>query len=318
MTNENFLAFYPTLPYMAVDKGDLENNPNEQTFNSQMAEIVFEDIKPEYTLRFWRDGRILLRLHNLEIPENSETLERNQTESIIEHYINLLNILNLFLDSALIEIERVHYFRVNEITINHSFICYSRGEDIATQSWSRHYQERRFWSTHNQCVPIGISAEIYISRVVSRSTLERVSSNFERVFSDSNLTKDIALLSRSLSAYQSLSNETSFTIAWFIIEGKCRQIVRDNQLLATPCNINDESRIYEIINFLNNQRLISNEVSGQAHQCRIIRNDISHRNSNFSLQTTNTLNCLQLAHTLIQNYFNFQFRIGLSRHALPF
>ncbi|TXH60579.1 MAG: hypothetical protein E6Q84_04465 [Thiothrix sp.] len=318
MTVERFLAFYPSMPYIAVDKGDLENNPDEQTFNRQMAEIVFEKIKPDYTLKFSRDGRVLLRLHHLEIPDMADSLSVEQADTLTEFYIDLLNIINLLLDSALIEVEKTHYFRISEITINHCFTSDNQGEGIATQSWSQYYQERRFWSTHSSHLPIGISAGIFINRVVSQATLERLASNFECIFSNTILIKDIALLTRSLAAYQALSNEASFTMAWFAVESKLRQLAHDNRQQVGGCKMNEKTNISIVINCLKRRGLISPDIATKADDLRKIRNKVSHRDPNFNLSTVNTRECLALAHTLIQNYFNFQFRIGFARNHLPF
>lgn len=323
MTVERFLAFYPSMPYMAVNKGDLENNPDEQTFNRQMAEIVFEHIRPDYTLKFSRDGRVLLRLHQLEIPETADNLSIEAAETLTEHYIDLLNVINLLLDSALIEMENTHYFRISEITINHVFTCeYENqrwvGEGIATQSWSEGRQRDRFWSTHNPHLPIEISAGIFQNRVISIATLESLALNFERIASNTILTKDLALLARSLAAYQAISNEASFTMAWFAVESKLRQLARDNIHLRSGHKINNKTKVGVIINFLKRESLIPPNIADKADDLREVRNKVSHRDPNFFLSTDNTRECVELAHTLIQNYFNFQFRMGLSRNELPF
>jgi hypothetical protein len=66
MPGQDFIAFYPSLPFWAGSKVNFSDQTKKNWFYDQMAEEVFSKSTEKYTLKVCRDGRIMLRIEAFE------------------------------------------------------------------------------------------------------------------------------------------------------------------------------------------------------------------------------------------------------------
>jgi len=66
MSDVNFIGFYPSKRYWAVDKVELGPDSDLGAAMKLMAEVVFSKVSGTHTIEMCRDGRVMLRVEALE------------------------------------------------------------------------------------------------------------------------------------------------------------------------------------------------------------------------------------------------------------
>ena len=94
MANYHLTAFYPSRPFWAASKVDFSNQSADGWFHNQMVEEVFSRTTDTHTIKVCRDGRIMLRIEELEEPENSQVPKR--IEESVKRWGEYLDFLNAF------------------------------------------------------------------------------------------------------------------------------------------------------------------------------------------------------------------------------
>ena len=120
---ESYSGFYPSRPYWAGSKVDFSVPRVEGWFHDQMSEIVYATSIPDrLSLKISRDGKILIRLNELEPPEGGEIIQPvGVLVKLWGTYLDYLNCFYLLLDSAVTEIDNFALFNLHEITTRDAF-----------------------------------------------------------------------------------------------------------------------------------------------------------------------------------------------------
>lgn len=224
MPINQFTAFYPSRPFWAGSKVNFDDQSYEGWFHNQMVEEVFSRSNDTYTIKVCRDGRIMLRIEALEQDENPEAFPPiEDTVRRWGEYLDYLNAFYLLLDSSTIEISRLSYFNLHEITNRDAFrVRYedgkSTGENIATESIASVFQMARYLSSYHSGVPIQYDSRITMRQAITLDVVEHATSLFARVVASPGLEKTLASFAKSLSEYKVGNYETSVVLSWFITE----------------------------------------------------------------------------------------------------
>lgn len=242
MSRIAFTAFYPSRPLWAVNKVNFAVPRVDGWFYDQMVEEVYERQTDAYALKVCRDGQILIRISKL---ESGEPFEADQSiEETVRHwgdYLDYLNAFYLLLDSATIEIDRVAYFNLHEITNRDAFrVIYENGKlaggNIAIESIAHVFQFGRFSGSYPSDLPIENAPMISMRDIVSLAAISHAGAVFERVIEVPGLEKSLASFAKSLSEYKVGNYETSLVLAWFIIEASLSN-VWESHLDSLNCDV---------------------------------------------------------------------------------
>lgn len=224
MPTNQFTAFYPSRPFWAGSKVNFADQSREGWFYDQMVEEVFSQETDAYTIKVCRDGRIMLRVASLEQEQVAD--DHVKIEETVRRWGECLDYLNAFyllLDSSTIEIAKLSYFNLHEITNRDAFrVRYEGGkcvgENIATESIASVFQMGRYSSSYRSGVPIEYDSQIMMRRVISIDVIEHASNTFAQVVASPGLEKTLASFAKSLSEYKVGNYETSVILSWFITE----------------------------------------------------------------------------------------------------
>ncbi len=224
MPINQFTAFYPSRPFWAGSKVNFDDQSYEGWFHNQMVEEVFSKSNNAYTIKVCRDGRIMLRLEALEQDQSSDTPPPiEDTVRRWGEYLDYLNAFYLLLDSSTIEISKLSYFNLHEITNRDAFRVHyengkSTGENIAAESIASVFQMARYTSSYHSGIPIQYDPRIMMRHVITLDVIEHASSLFAQVVASPGLEKTLASFAKSLSEYKVGNYETSIVLSWFITE----------------------------------------------------------------------------------------------------
>src|SRR5260370_5986513 len=119
----HFTAFYPSRPFWAVSGIDFTDPNSLAKFGDLMSEEVYEDSAQAFSLKICRDGMILLRIEALEM-DDSQTGAPTPIESWVRkwgEYLDYLNSFYLLLDSSTLQLMKLSYFNLHEITSRDAF-----------------------------------------------------------------------------------------------------------------------------------------------------------------------------------------------------
>jgi hypothetical protein len=219
-----FTAFYPSRPFWAVSKVNFADQSRVGWFHDQMAEEVFSQETDAYTIKVCRDGRIMLRVEALEDGQGSD--DHMQIEETVRRwgeYLDFLNAFYLLLDSATIEIAKISYFNLHEITNRDAFrVRYEGGkcvgENIAFESIASVFQMGRYLWSYRWGVPIESDPQIMMRQIISIDVIKYAANAFAKVVASPGLDKTLASFAKSLSEYKVGNYETSVILSWFITE----------------------------------------------------------------------------------------------------
>jgi hypothetical protein len=136
-------------------------------------------------------------------------------------YLDHLNILYLFLDSAVGAVQGMGFFNLHEVTNRDLFRTSEgeiTGESVAAESLSGTFQMARNFDWHSLNVPIEFHPLFSMRYTVSLSSLARFAETYFLISGIAGAVKTYAGLSRAISAYKIANNETSLVFSWFLIE----------------------------------------------------------------------------------------------------
>jgi len=217
-----------------VSKVDFTVPKVDGWFYGQMVEEVYTTHDDAFTLKVCRDGRILLRVVDLERAVTLSDAESIQmTVKRWGDYLDYLNAFYLLLDSAMMEVDRFAYFNLHEITNRDAFrVTYENGrvsgENIAVESIASAFQMSRFSSSYRPDLPIEYDSRIMMRHVISREVIDSAASLFCRVMKTDGLQRSLASFAKSLAEYKVGNYETSIVLAWFIIEAAMSSVWRSH------------------------------------------------------------------------------------------
>ena len=323
-----FTAFYPSRPYWAGSKVNLADIENGR-FNDQMSEEVFSQKREKYTLKVCRDGRIMLRVEAIE--HATPHMELEATVAKWGDYLDHLNTFYLLLDSASLDVVRMSYFSLHELTNRDAFrVRYehgkSTGENIAIESIASVFQMARYLSSYRPGLPLELDPQISMRREMPLSVIEHAERSFYRAIELPGLIRALASFAKSLSEYKVGNYETSIVLAWFIIEAAISNLWK-SQLAALDCEldagrkrINAERKkfltgrdftISAISNILELWGLLPNDEFQDIDTVRGFRNKIVHR---LGLQpgAEAARLALETAQKMIARQWNFNFTPSFS------
>ena len=232
-----FTGFYPSRPFWAGSKVDFSDQSFEGWFHDQMVEEVFSEERESHTIKVCRDGRIMIRIESLEIIDDQvENIPIEDTVNRWGDYLDYLDYLNsyyLLLDSSTIEISKLAYFNLHEITNRDAFrIRYedgkSVGENIAAESIASVFQMGRYSSSYSSGLPIEYDSRISMRQVIPIDVIEHASEKFSEVIALPGLQKMLSSFAKSLSEYKVGNYETSIVLAWFITEETLSKLWQDH------------------------------------------------------------------------------------------
>ena len=190
-----------------------------------MAEVVFSKVSGTHTIEMCRDGRVMLRVEALE--KERRTGSSHDIKDDVARwtaYLNYLNTFYLLLDSSTIELSKIAFFNLHEITNRDAFRISFKdgkpsGESISAESLASVYQMERYISNPMPGVPLGFDARFRDRRfVVPVDVIEHASKSFDFVITQPGLEKVLASFAKSLSEFKVGNYETAIVLAWFISE----------------------------------------------------------------------------------------------------
>ena len=214
-----YVAFYPSRPYWAVSKIDLEAPDIREHFREQMSEVVFSGSNHGHTIIVSRDGRISLNIAGILQEENG------QVDALVDSwgtYLDHLNALFLFLDCAVSKVQNLAYFNLHEVTNRDAFSASDgeqSSESVASESIAGSFQMARSYDWHPiHTLPIAYQPMFLGRRLVTAGAISEMADTYFKVVAAHGAIKAYAGIARAVSAYKITNYETSLVFSWFLIE----------------------------------------------------------------------------------------------------
>lgn len=214
-----FVALYPSRPFWAVTKIDLEAHDLREHFREKMSEFVFHKEKFGHTVTVSRDGRISLNIADLTRAETGKTDNLISSWGI---YLDHLNAIYLFLDCAVAKVQNFGYFNLHEVTNRDAFptsVGELQGESIASESIAGSFQMARSYDWHpTHSFPMAYQPMFFSRHLVSAEALSEMTEKYFNAVMVPGAVKAYAGIARAISSYKITNYETSLVFSWFIIE----------------------------------------------------------------------------------------------------
>lgn len=213
---EEFVGFYPSRAFWAVEPIDFTIQENLASFPKVMEEVVLRYQKDEFRLDICRDGMLMLQICELE--SNKPGLK-----SLVKwwgRYLDYLNCLYLLLDSSVMKLMQIAYITLVEVTHRDVFrikfengqfksLGYSGDESFASiRIMERTMRDSFLASLHSYSVRLVLNREVFDDLV----------KNFAIVVADKSLVITVSTISKSLSEYKIGNFHISLMLSWFVIE----------------------------------------------------------------------------------------------------
>lgn len=223
---EKFFGFYTSRRFWGGNKiasDDIKDFGSQ--FTNLMQEVVFFYETDRYKLFIHRDGLISLQLKELSSEVNKQFEEPSHDmkylSSIWSKYLDYLNCIQVLLESAVLEIMKIAYFEVLEITNKEALtLIYendkfmgggasdiSHANKMLLERYSSSYTEVDFKLFHSS------------SRIeIPRDVFDRLNSDLYKLSEDYSNIKIISNITKSISEYKISNYDTSLILSWFVIE----------------------------------------------------------------------------------------------------
>lgn len=332
MQTLKFTAFYPSRPFWAGSKVDFGPPPKvDGWFHSQMTEDVYTTSTDKFCLRVCRDGRISLRISDLEPsndPEQLATIEA--TVRRMGEYLDFLNAFYLLLDSAALKVDQTRYFDLHEITHRDVFrVTYENGrlagENIASESIASIFQMARYPSSYRSDIPIEEDSRIRMRQVVSIDAIKMAATQLTQVVSSPGTERPLASFAKALAEYKISNYSTSIVLAWFITEASLSSLWRTHLESLNRDGDGGSRRINSdrwdvltgrdfttsiVSNFLELSEVLSTSEFREVDLVRGYRNKIVHSKA-FSPGATEAQLALKTAQQMIQRIWGIGFEANL-------
>lgn len=322
MSTSLYSGFYPSCPIWFGRCPDFDTSDLNIRFTNIMSEDVYVEKKEDYTIRFQKDGMILINIPKVEGRKNKDDID--ELVSLWSSYLQYLNAIYLLLDSALLEIDKISYFYMHELTRRDAFrVTYENdrniGENIAQDSYASSYQMGRFLSSYQKYVPLKMDARILRRREVSIDVVKYICRQFSYSFSRNDLIRSLSSFCKALSEFKVGDYNTCIILSWFIIEESLFQFW--NSWLSEKSYMSGFSRIgNKRRDFLNGRDFTSSIVSNILELSDIIdyelfkhidsvrknRNKVVH-NLEHVTSVSDAISALQAAQSIMQIRWDFYF-----------
>jgi hypothetical protein len=327
MTRTAYTAFYPSRPFWAGSKPDLRTPAWNAAFHAQMAEEVLSTENERFALKIARDGRVSMRVVELEVDRPADGIEPIQ--NMMQRwgaYLDYLNAFYLLLDSATIEVDKMSYFNLHEITHRDAFrVTYEdgkfSGESIAMESLASVFQMGRHPSSYSADLPIDFDTRLQFRQVVSVESLTYALGAFTKTFGIPGSQRPLSGFAKSLAEYKVGNYETSIVLSWFIIEATLNTLWKDyltsqnSDMGDGRIRINRERRDYltgrdytasVLSNLLELNGTIENALFLNIDAARGYRNKIVHA-KDFRPSATESQLVLRTAQEMIKRVWSISF-----------
>jgi len=224
----SYIAFYTTKPFWAGSPLNLSKPETQKYFTSQMGNVVFSYENKVFEFKVCRDGMLMFRIHNLEaeIPSHDHA-DINTLISWWSRYIKYANCLHLLLDSCVVEVEKLAYLELFEITNKDVIrIVFEDGKMIRTsipsESLVSIFQMLRYplaipFETLLQCT--NVENRIPLRKAIFDLTAEK----FSYVAGEEVLVDILSRIAKSIAEYKVGNYSTSVALSWFAIESIINQ-----------------------------------------------------------------------------------------------
>lgn len=114
---EQYIAFYTTKPFWAGNPLDLKEPEISSNFTALMSKVEFSYHNNLFKFKVCKDGMLMIQIRNLE--EKLSASKKPDIYSTVywySKYLNYANCLNLILDSSMLEVKKLGYLELFEIT----------------------------------------------------------------------------------------------------------------------------------------------------------------------------------------------------------
>lgn len=221
--NENFTAFYTSRPFWAGDAIDFDAADADRRFRERMAEVIFSYDTNEFRLRICKDGMVMLHVPELETQIGDDNVHLSVEDRVAwwGRYLDYLSCLYLLLDSATIEVSRLSYFELSEITNKDAFRVRFRngryeGESIANERLASYFQMGRFASLYRESPRH--DPRISFRRPLKKEIFDTLFASFLTVTKSAFQLKSLASIAKSIAEYKVGNYATALMLSWFVCE----------------------------------------------------------------------------------------------------
>jgi len=221
---ENFVCFYSSCPFWAGQPINLEDPENLKNLRELITEVVFRYESDAFRLWVCRDGMLMLQIYELEAAKPDE--EGDELVNWIawwEQYLNHFNCLYLLLDACLIEVLKLGYIKLSEVTNKDVFrLRVVDGkilgcETFATESITSVFQLDRFYSSvFPQNTQFNV--RLITRRAFPKEVFDKLAAKFSVVLTHKELVSRLSVIAKSISEYKVGNFPISLILSWFIIE----------------------------------------------------------------------------------------------------
>ena len=314
---ERFAAFYSSRPFWAGQAIDFDTVRTPAQFTQQMSAIVFSHDTDDFRLRICRDGMVMLQVFELEA--ESEVDDGEKPRPIEEkvawwgRYLDYLNCLYLLLDSATIQVSRLAYFELSEITNKDGFrVHYENGkwsgEQIASQSIASYYQLGRYASMYPN--DPRVDPRMFARRALEQEIFDALFATFSSATKDVSLLRNLAAVAKSIAEYKVGNYGTSLVLSWFVCETQLsaawrafldesnREFANGSKRVSGDRRNTLTGRDYPISvvsNLLELSGALPFETLGTVDAVRVYRNKVVHQDPGFSCGAAHCQQAIALA-----------------------
>ena len=314
---ERFTAFYTSRPFWASDAINFDAADAISRFTEQMSEIVFSYDTNNFRLRVCKDGLMMLHVPELEaeigVEDDDKPRPIEDTVAWWGRYLDYLNCLYLLLDSATIEVARLAYFELSEITNKDGFRLRFedgkwQGGGIASESITSYYQMGRFAGISR--IEPRLDPRIVGRIPLKKEVFDTLFATFSVATRNIPLLKNLASIAKSIAEYKVGNYATSLVLSWFVCESQLsahwrafleasnrefpdgsKRVSSDRQRILT-------GRDYPI-SVVSNLLELSNEIPYETFKhidaVRGYRNKVVHQAPDFSCGLTHCEEAIKLA-----------------------
>ena len=318
---EKFTAFYASRPFWAGDAIDLDGTNAQSRFTELMSATVFSYDTNNFRLRICKDGMIMLHVPELEAEIEAEdgTAPRPIEETVAwwGRYLDYLNCLYLLLDSATIEVSRLAYFELSEITNKDAFRVHFengqwKGGGIASESIASYYQMGRFASTYSN--EPRVDTRILMRRPLGKEVFDSLFAAFSGATRDGSVLRSLAGIAKSIAQYKVGNYATSLMLSWFVCESELstdwnaflkasnREFPDGSRRVSADRRKNLTGRDYPI-SVVSNLLELADEMPFETFKridsVRVYRNKVVHQEPNFTCGPKHCQEGIELAFELV-------------------
>ena len=202
---ETFVCFYSSCPFWAGQPINLEDPENLKNLRELMSEVVFRYESDAFRLWVCRDGMLMLQIYELKSAKpDKEGDELMNWIGWWEQYLNHFNCLYLLLDACLIEVLKLGYIKLSEVTNKDVFrrrvvdgkICESG--TLVIESITFVFQLDRLYSS------VFPQNTQFNGRLITRHSFpkevfDKLAAKFSRVLTHKELVSRLSVITKGLS-----------------------------------------------------------------------------------------------------------------------